>query len=116
MLTNFQFGIRQTVSDLLEKSSTLLRKLNTLNKRNAFSPNSVRKILSQTLWLALLTVLLKAVSRIRLFLYLLALPQQSFFLFQNRSLPLFEDRKSTRLNSSHVRISYAVFCLKKKKK
>src|SRR3989442_7644180 len=30
-----------------------------------------------------------------------------------RSHPL--DRKSTRLNSSHVRISYAVFCLKKKK-
>src|SRR3989442_4304549 len=26
------------------------------------------------------------------------------------------DRKSTRLNSSHVRISYAVFCLKKKNK
>src|SRR5690606_40255130 len=29
-----------------------------------------------------------------------------------RSIPL--DRKSTRLNSSHVKISYAVFCLKKK--
>src|SRR5699024_2000776 len=29
---------------------------------------------------------------------------------------LFIDRKSTRLNSSHVSISYAVFCLKKKKK
>src|SRR5258705_386757 len=28
----------------------------------------------------------------------------------------FEDRKSTRLNSSHLGISYAVFCLKKKKK
>src|SRR6266511_5287670 len=27
-----------------------------------------------------------------------------------------EDRKSTRLNSGHVKISYAVFCLKKKKK
>src|SRR5438874_2805028 len=27
---------------------------------------------------------------------------------------VFEDRKSTRLNSSHVEISYAVFCLKKK--
>src|SRR5690625_6855800 len=27
----------------------------------------------------------------------------------------FRDRKSTRLNSSHVAISYAVFCLKKKK-
>src|SRR3989442_11919709 len=37
----------------------------------------------------------------------------------NDDVPLnareFLDRKSTRLNSSHVRISYAVFCLKKKK-
>src|SRR5437660_8764583 len=32
------------------------------------------------------------------------------------SSPLLSDRKSTRLNSSHVAISYAVFCLKKKKK
>src|SRR5438552_17536017 len=30
--------------------------------------------------------------------------------------PLYRDRKSTRLNSSHQIISYAVFCLKKKKK
>src|SRR5438067_5712968 len=30
--------------------------------------------------------------------------------------PVRSDRKSTRLNSSHVSISYAVFCLKKKKK
>src|SRR5207249_6129555 len=30
--------------------------------------------------------------------------------------PTVQDRKSTRLNSSHVSISYAVFCLKKKKK
>src|SRR2546430_5874805 len=29
---------------------------------------------------------------------------------------LFQDRKSTRLNSSHSQISYAVFCLKKKNK
>src|SRR3712207_7628714 len=29
--------------------------------------------------------------------------------------PRVEDRKSTRLNSSHANISYAVFCLKKKK-
>src|SRR3989442_5511615 len=28
--------------------------------------------------------------------------------------PFFSDRKSTRLNSSHVRISYAVFCLQQK--
>src|SRR5947199_6748932 len=30
-------------------------------------------------------------------------------------LPRMQDRKSTRLNSSHLGISYAVFCLKKKK-
>src|SRR6266700_6601028 len=32
-----------------------------------------------------------------------------------RRCPSTLDRKSTRLNSSHVKISYAVFCLKKKK-
>src|SRR5436305_9117462 len=31
-------------------------------------------------------------------------------------MAMYRDRKSTRLNSSHVRISYAVFCLKKKKR
>src|SRR3712207_9373106 len=31
-----------------------------------------------------------------------------------RSSPKWRDRKSTRLNSSHANISYAVFCLKKK--
>src|SRR3989442_4481425 len=34
-------------------------------------------------------------------------------LTRNEAIPAV-DRKSTRLNSSHVRISYAVFCLKKK--
>src|SRR5699024_11894429 len=36
-------------------------------------------------------------------------------LFNNQK-SILRDRKSTRLNSSHVSISYAVFCLKKKKK
>src|SRR5690349_24947041 len=36
-------------------------------------------------------------------------------IFPLHSLSIAEDRKSTRLNSSHVEISYAVFCLKKKK-
>src|SRR3712207_7418106 len=36
--------------------------------------------------------------------------------FQNILARLKADRKSTRLNSSHANISYAVFCLKKKKK
>src|SRR5438874_9777055 len=35
--------------------------------------------------------------------------------FSGEHEQLCEDRKSTRLNSSHVEISYAVFCLKKKK-
>src|SRR3712207_6955464 len=35
---------------------------------------------------------------------------------QTKWLSLSLDRKSTRLNSSHANISYAVFCLKKKKK
>src|SRR5215831_20738059 len=35
---------------------------------------------------------------------------------EHRLGPLAGDRKSTRLNSSHLGISYAVFCLKKKKK
>src|SRR6266478_7611355 len=34
---------------------------------------------------------------------------------RGRDDPAVEDRKSTRLNSSHSQISYAVFCLKKKK-
>src|SRR5690606_13111053 len=34
----------------------------------------------------------------------------------NSDLSSYADRKSTRLNSSHVKISYAVFCLKKKKR
>src|SRR5699024_11323138 len=33
-----------------------------------------------------------------------------------RKIPIDQDRKSTRLNSSHVSISYAVFCLKKTSK
>src|SRR3712207_7889175 len=35
--------------------------------------------------------------------------------FDQRYVKRLKDRKSTRLNSSHANISYAVFCLKKKK-
>src|SRR5256885_8949488 len=41
-------------------------------------------------------------------------PEAELAAFRNREVGL--DRKSTRLNSSHLVISYAVFCLKKKKK
>src|SRR5947209_15868342 len=42
--------------------------------------------------------------------------QQIHAIFQIQLGQCTEDRKSTRLNSSHANISYAVFCLKKKKK
>src|SRR2546430_11891063 len=43
------------------------------------------------------------------------IPRASLMYFTTFSvLPASEDRKSTRLNSSHSQISYAVFCLKKK--
>src|SRR5699024_11734209 len=42
--------------------------------------------------------------------------RRSFHKFHPEGINLLPDRKSTRLNSSHVSISYAVFCLKKKKK
>src|SRR5690625_6965144 len=44
--------------------------------------------------------------------------EHDIFQYKKNEKVIFEiiDRKSTRLNSSHVAISYAVFCLKKKKK
>src|SRR5690348_18111347 len=50
-----------------------------------------------------------------LFRHLRRIDLDSIQLAGNREIPL-ADRKSTRLNSSHPSISYAVFCLKKKKK
>src|SRR5690242_21610884 len=43
-------------------------------------------------------------------------PHAAHLLVDGQLLHVVQDRKSTRLNSSHMSISYAVFCLKKKKK
>src|ERR1022692_182004 len=43
-------------------------------------------------------------------------PERGGLLVPRRQAADLSDRKSTRLNSSHLVISYAVFCLKKKKK
>src|SRR5690606_40424705 len=40
-----------------------------------------------------------------------AMPPSFYFASRGVVLPAGQDRKSTRLNSSHVKISYAVFCL-----
>src|SRR5688572_31632453 len=42
--------------------------------------------------------------------------QRMLFQYERGAYAASRDRKSTRLNSSHSQISYAVFCLKKKKK
>src|SRR2546426_5815695 len=43
-------------------------------------------------------------------------PVEDEKIFGGKAMTYYGDRKSTRLNSSHLVISYAVFCLKKKKK
>src|SRR3712207_6846963 len=53
----------------------------------------------------------KAIKRARRLVYL-----EDQYMWSAEVAQLFADRKSTRLNSSHANISYAVFCLKKKKK
>src|SRR5690606_40855641 len=55
-------------------------------------------------------------ENVRISLELLKQPNFTFdaLRYFSRASMLGRDRKSTRLNSSHVKISYAVFCLKKK--
>src|SRR2546426_11937601 len=55
-------------------------------------------------------------ERHRLILFTKGEPAEQAAKVQRSGLQGFLDRKSTRLNSSHLVISYAVFCLKKKKK
>src|SRR5438067_9905888 len=67
------------------------------------------------------TTLFRSERHWELFLLGSAVSLVLFFLLTYIFIPLGQkreptDRKSTRLNSSHVSISYAVFCLKKKKK
>src|SRR5688572_32746063 len=63
-----------------------------------------------------LDVLLAAVTQQRLDRALAPLRELGIEADIVDATPLALDRKSTRLNSSHSQISYAVFCLKKKKK
>ena len=53
------------------------------------------------------------ITRAMQYLYLTCAKRRT--IFGSTSYNQMSDRKSTRLNSSHVAISYAVFCLKKKK-
>src|SRR5690554_2292991 len=76
--------------------------------------NNVADVLNRSLNINVLPSSGSGKSRIGMFGF-----SSSYFKILVDNIPLvndedFGDRKSTRLNSSHVRISYAVFCLKKK--
>src|SRR5690242_21306072 len=60
------------------------------------------------------TVKMTSLQAVRCLYQCLRYGQRAVHIKQENVLP--EDRKSTRLNSSHMSISYAVFCLKKKTK
>src|SRR5690625_6282306 len=62
-------------------------------------------------WTELMIVLY---SKLMLF-FPCSLAKRKRIIYQTLLVPFQLDRKSTRLNSSHVAISYAVFCLKQKK-
>src|SRR5690554_7378654 len=88
-----------------------------------YYPSTSQASLKKALWL--LSVLACAVylvmkipfyTEFRSIEPILVVPLIYFFVVSQLERKSFPDRKSTRLNSSHVRISYAVFCLKKKKK
>src|SRR5690554_7090205 len=66
-------------------------------------------------WRTYLSYLLLAILFAGPFIKIDGQPLLLLNLFENKFVIFGADRKSTRLNSSHVRISYAVFCLKKKK-
>src|SRR5438477_8163949 len=53
-------------------------------------------------------------ARVGIAHYVCGVEEPRFLQAADRALMLVGDRKSTRLNSSHMSISYAVFCLKKK--
>src|SRR5690554_7471221 len=64
----------------------------------------------QTFYIIIISAIITVIFRRKL-----GILRTSLFLFDTIGIGIFTivgDRKSTRLNSSHVRISYAVFCLK----
>src|SRR5437773_8470483 len=99
---------------LLPPSSTLFPY--TTLFRSAPARDLARPISAEALFMKIVRILfttdLSAASKEA---FPLALELAKAFRAKITCLHVFEDRKSTRLNSSHITISYAVFCLKKKK-
>src|SRR3989442_14477106 len=101
--------VREVMEDLLivEIADTCLRKSGRAALLSAVGWGSVPAVAAYVVletWLAEAAVLPKWEALLALVAAVLVI-----------TMVIYIDRKSTRLNSSHVRISYAVFCLKKKK-
>src|SRR5690554_7529943 len=94
---------RHTRSMLCQR---LLTSHPAIKAHNASNPGLVERIVRQNLGLLIFHALQRMFEVTKEYIGL------SQLLHHRRRQ---QDRKSTRLNSSHVRISYAVFCLKKKK-
>src|SRR5690606_40562495 len=87
--------------------------------RRSSDLKSLQKILMLPTSLFVAYVLTIFVNTSRIFASILVQSQTKSVFFNHQhiiheAIGITTDRKSTRLNSSHVKISYAVFCLKKK--
>src|SRR5690554_7060111 len=95
--------------------ATMIARLNSLSKAKSGVHPSVIEVLTTLINKEIYPVILEhggvgaSGDLVQLAHLALVLIGEGEVIFKNK------DRKSTRLNSSHVRISYAVFCLKKKK-
>src|SRR3989442_4304409 len=99
------------VNKLFVNDLVLIKLLNDFKK--TFIPKFQNRLKNEVPWL---NATLKKMIKKRNNLYKrLTKSGQSYFKVKYKQMRNKVDRKSTRLNSSHVRISYAVFCLKKKK-
>src|SRR5690606_40165421 len=87
-----------------------------------WNPEKLEKL--ERLIFGLLKIIKKVMSHILFYICQMAVLREKTFLIlqirlqnwlKTKVFLLLLDRKSTRLNSSHVKISYAVFCLKKKR-
>src|SRR3712207_7589514 len=100
--------IRRPPRSTLFPYTTLFRSYAELHARH---PEVVQKSFRARVWIVSPTTLMATLNTVRAVLKDSRMREQAHVIQKEVE---FLDRKSTRLNSSHANISYAVFCLKKK--
>src|SRR5690554_7056373 len=105
-----QWLITEDLTDADDPNSCVLRRVITREGRSKAWINGIPVTVAQLKQLAPLLVNIHGQHEHQL----LTRPEHQLQLLDAYARHQHLDRKSTRLNSSHVRISYAVFCLKKK--